>query len=119
MTWATQLVPACRDLRDRLAGAGIPATLDRSSLPVPGAFVTPASGEALTLKGAGRLTVNILLVVQPAGDLEALTGLAELLAKTLTVLTPDGPVDTSVVFPHNNNLHPAFRVPVVLKLEKE
>lgn len=116
MSWASRIVPACKDLRDRLAAAGVPASLDRSSLQIPGAWVTPANGATLTLGGVGRLRVEVLLVVQQSGDLESLTALSGLLDKVLTVVTPDGVVDTSVLFPHNNNLHPAFRVPVDLKL---
>lgn len=120
MSWAEHLVPACQDLADRLTAAGVPATLSRSQLRVPGAWVMPASGRQLTLSGAGTLRANVLLVAPSAGnkDREALEDLQGLLVRALTVLVPDEDVDTSVVFPHNNNALPAFRLVVDLDLEE-
>lgn len=116
MTWAARIVPACQDLADRLTAAGVPATVDRRRLEVPGAWVTPETARPLTLAGTGRCRVSVLLVAPMGGDLEALGVLAGLLEKTLTVVRPDDEVDTAVLFPHNNNPHPAFRLPVDLTL---
>jgi hypothetical protein len=118
MTWATRIVPACEDLAARLTAAGVRATLDRSKLSVPGAWITPGTARTLTLSGAGRVRASVLLVVPATGDLASLTALAGLLDKALTVLTPDEDVDTSVVLPHNNSALPAFRLAVDLTLEE-
>ena len=114
--WATRLVPACQELADTLTAAGVPATLDRSRLKLPGAWITPGTARAHTLAGRGRARADVLLVVAQSNDLESLTALGGLLATALTVLTPDGDVDTSVVLPIGNNALPAFRLPVNLYL---
>lgn len=114
--WAARLVPACQELAGLLTAAGVPATLDRSKLKLPGAWITPASARTHTLAGQGRARVSVLLVVAQSGDLESLTALSGLLAKALTVVKPDEDVDTSVVLPIGNNPLPAFRLAVDLKL---
>ncbi len=118
MTWAARIVPTCQGLADALTAAGVPATLDRARLAVPGAWVTPGTVPVGTLSGAAQLRASVLLVVPAGGDLAALTGLAKLLDKALTVLTPDDDVDTSVVLPHNGNALPAFRLGVDLDLKE-
>lgn len=119
MSWAARIVPACQELADVLTAAGVPATLDRARLAVPGAWVTPGKAHQLTLAGGGRVAASVLLVTSAASDLEALESLAGLLDKALAVVTPDEDVDTSVVLPVRNNPLPAFRLVVNLKLEKE
>jgi hypothetical protein len=120
VSWADRIVPACQHLADLLTQAGVPATLSRSTLRVPGAWVLPATATTETLSGAGTVRATVLLVAPSAGnkDQEALEDLAGLLARALTVITPDEDVDTSVVFPHNNNALPAFRLSVDLDLEE-
>jgi hypothetical protein len=118
MSYATSLVPACQHLADVLTAAGVPASLDRSSLQIPGAWITPGTARQLTLSGAGRARVSVLLVVPATGDLEALEALSVLLDKALTVVTPDEDVDTSVLLPIRNNPLPAFRLAVDLTLEE-
>lgn len=117
MSWASQIIPACQDLADTLTAAGVPATLNRTSLQVPGAWVRPDTAGRATLRG-GTTRASVLLVVPQAGDLEALGDLVDLLDKVLEVLDPDGDVDTSVVLPHNGNALPAFRLVVDLDLEE-
>lgn len=117
MSWAASLIPACEALVAELEGAGLRATLDRTKLPVPGAWVRPDTAGRLTLRG-GRARCSVLLVCQPAGDVEVLADLVELLEKALQVIEPDEDVDTSVVLPHNGNALPAFRVVVDLELEE-
>lgn len=119
MSWARNIVPACQELADLLTAAGVPATLDRAKLNLPGAWVTPGKGRQLTLAGAGRLSASVLLVTNAESDLEQLEALADLLDQALTVVTPDEDVDTSVVLPIRGNPLPAFRLVVNLKLEKE
>jgi len=113
MSYASRILPALVELVDVLDAAGVKATLDRSRLPVPGAWVTPASAAQLTLGGGARLTVHVLLVAQDSGEGEALATLSGLLDLTLEAITPDGDVDTSVVLARPNlSPLPAFRVPV-------
>lgn len=118
MSWADRIVPACQELADLLTAAGVPATLDRADLRVPGAWVTPGLARPRTLAGAGQVDVSVLLVSKAAGDQVSLSVLADLLSKALTVIDPDEDVDTSVVLPHNNNALPAFRLVVALDLEE-
>lgn len=117
MTWASRLLPACQELADLLTAAGVPATLNKDRLETPGAWITPGKARgARTLAGGGVVEVSVLLVVPAAKEAEALKGLGRLLELALTVIDPDGAVDTSIVLPHNNNALPAFRLPVNLDL---
>ena len=118
MSYADRIVPALEDLAELLTGAGVPATLERNSLQLPGAWVTPAVVGGFTLSGAAQLTAAVLLAVPAGGDLGPLKALTALLAKAETVLTPDEDVDTSVVLSVRNNPVPAFRLAVVIDLEE-
>jgi hypothetical protein len=115
MSYAGRLVPACRELAVLLTEAGVPATLDRKGLQVPGAWVRPDSAGPYTL-GAARARASVILVAPQAGDSEALEDLCGLLDAALTVIDPEEDVDTSVVLPHNGNALPAFRLVVDLDL---
>lgn len=117
MSWAAHLIPACQYLADRLTAAGVPSTLDRRTLQVPGAWVRPDTAGRATLRG-GTARVSVLLVCQQSNDGEALEDLVALLEDALTVIDPDEDVDTSVVLPHNGNNLPAFRLVVDLELEE-
>lgn len=108
-------------VRDALAGAGVVATIDPSTLVAPGAWVMPREipEDAWTLTGPSTVSAYVYLIAGDVGVPEALDVLSELLAKTLTVLTPDGPVNTStaVSLPDNpTTALPAFLVPVSLDL---
>lgn len=118
MSWADRIVPACKELQQVLTAAGVPATLSRSSLRVPGAWISPATANGKTLDGTGRANVDVLLVVPAQADEEALGDLQDLLSKAISVVrpAPGTDVDTSVIFPHNNNALPAFRLVVALSL---
>lgn len=118
-TYRTRIVTTLQGLCDSLTAAGVPASQDRARMQIPGAWVTPASIGHWTLDGAGVITAAVLLVVPAAGDVESLEALAGLLDKTLAVLTPDEDVDTSVVLNVRNNSHPAFRLAVLIDLDKE
>lgn len=117
MSYAAALVPALRNLAGLLTAAGVPAGLDRSTMTVPGAWVTPATARQVTLSGAGRARAHVLLVTTAGNDSEALEGLSGLLDRALTVISPDEDVDTSVVLSVRNNSLPAFRLAVDLTLE--
>lgn len=112
---------ACQSLADRLTDAGVPATLNRTSLQVPGAWVRPDKALGVATLAGWSLTgarASVLLVVSQAGDLESLSDLEGLLVKALTVIDPEEDPDTSVVLPHNGNALPAFRLVVDLDLEE-
>lgn len=111
------LVAACRNLAALLKTAGVPASLDRDRLQVPGAWVRPdtVSGP-VNLAGESTARVSVLLVAPASGDAEALADLCRLLDKALTVITPDEDVDTSVALPLRGNTLPAFRLVVDLDL---
>jgi hypothetical protein len=118
MTYAADLVPALEGLRDLLIAAGVRASLDRATLPVPGAWVRPDSTAGYSLAGDGRARVSVLLVCpQNNKDSESLRDLTRLLDKALTVIDPDDDVDTSVVLPVGQNNLPAFRLVVDLDLK--
>lgn len=120
MTYAARLVPALKSLCAQLTAAGVPASLDRATMKVPGAWVRPdtTSGDdnLRDSSSTGTARVSVLLVAPTAGDAEALADLARLLDKTLAVIDPDDDVDTSVVLPIRSTNHPAFRVVVDLPL---
>lgn len=116
---AARILPALEHLADLLTEAGVRATVDRAELAIPGAWVTPGTARTVTLSGAGRVRASVLLVAPGStGDREALKTLTGLLGLALEVLDPDEDVDTSVVFPHQNNMLPAFRLAVDLDLEE-
>ncbi len=118
MSWATSLVPACQSLAALLTQAGVPASLNRADVRVPGAWFAPETAGQVTLSGAGRARVAVYLVTQPAGDLEVLKDLTAQLEAALTVIDPDEDVDTSVVINIRRNTVPAFRLLVDLDLEE-
>lgn len=118
MSYAARIVPALQDLRDQLTAAGVPASLDRARMQVPGAWVTPASVGGFTLSGAAELTAAVLLVAPAGGDEAPLTVLTGLLERAMTVLTPDEDVDTSVVLSVRSNSLPAFKLAVTIDLQE-
>lgn len=117
-SYADRLPAAMEQLVTLLRGAGLPADTDRMRMKIPGAWVRPDTVTSYTLAGEGgpaRSRVSVLLVAPQEGDAEALADLSRLLAKALTVLSPDEDVDTSVAVPIRNNMHPAFRLTVDLE----
>jgi hypothetical protein len=119
VTWAADLIPALERLQAVLATAGVKASLDRATVQVPGAWITPSTARTHTLAGHGRVRASVLLVAPASGDLNALKILTGLLNKALTVITPDEDVDTSVLLSIRNESLPAFRLAVDLNLNKE
>ncbi len=115
--YAGRLVPALKALAAELTAAGIPTSLDRQTMRVPGAWVRPDTVTATSLAGdtgPARSRVSVLLACPTQGDAEALADLSRLLAKALTVIDPDEDVDTSVLLTIRSNTHPAFRLVVDL-----
>lgn len=115
--YAGRLVPALKGLAQHLTTAGLPTSLDRQTMRVPGAWLRPDSVTATSLagdKGPARARCSLLLACPTQGDAEALADLSRLLAKALDVITPDEDVDTSVLLTIRSNTHPAFRLVVDL-----
>jgi hypothetical protein len=104
---------AAVQLRDQLAGAGVPATLNPGDLNPPGAWVrvrtiTPETLTAYTVR------LDVYLVVGDANAAQAWDNLGTLLDKALTVVEPDEPVNTatSVQLPHGGPALPAMHLTV-------
>jgi hypothetical protein len=113
----TALVAACDQLVADLTAAGVRATLNRSQVNTPGAWVVPTAVEITTLGGGGTASVDVVLVVGDTGDRTALTQLDELLDKVLDLdLAFTAPVDTTYALVLTGPPLPAFRVPVALDL---
>lgn len=100
-------------LRDSLAGAGCPASLDPGSLNPPGAWVRVRTITPETLT-AWVVRFDVYLIVGDASTLQAMDGLGELLDAALTVVEPDEPIKyaASVVLPHGPQPLPAVHLTV-------
>lgn len=99
-----------------LKSAGITANIDPNKLNPPCAWVTPRSVERSTLDGVGDLTCDVYLVTADNGLFEAMFSLESMLAKALTVLDPDGPIETDAgIETSNNQVLPAFKFPLVVR----
>jgi hypothetical protein len=118
MTYAARIAPALEELRSVLEGAGVKAATRRDKVPVPGAFVAPASVSVTPTLGGGLATLRAHVLLVAADNDAATTELAKLLDAALGVLEPDEDVDTSLLFPINNNPLPAWRLVVDLELEE-
>lgn len=111
-------------LRDQLAGAGVPASLDPASVQVPGALIVPQWLDEMTFTGAYRMVVYVYLVAPAVGVLEALDILSGLLDAATPVVEPSTEegdrLETNQVvsLPSNPGTPlPAFRLIAHLTLE--
>lgn len=75
-------------LRDALAGAGVPASLDPAQVVPPGAWIRANWLDYMTMTGAGRLVTDVYLIAPAVGTLEALDILGGLYHAALTVVEP-------------------------------
>jgi hypothetical protein len=128
MSTGADIKAAAVALRDALAGAGIPTSLEPNEVPVPGAWVSvrevpaPEQGtsKGWTLEGRPTSVTAHVYLVAPAGStLKALDILGGLLDKALDVIDPDGAINTAIALPlqqYPNQPLPAFLVPVDLDL---
>lgn len=98
-------------LRDELAGAGCPASLDPATLNPPGAWVRVRTITAETLT-AYAVRFDVFLIVPDGPALQNVDGLGTLLDAALTVMEPDEPINfaTSVVLPHGPQPLPAVHL---------
>jgi hypothetical protein len=112
-----RLLAACDELATRLAAAGVPATLDRDTVQLPGAWLVPATLDLTTLGGDGTARVDVVLVAGLHDNRAVLTALAGLLDQCLAALVvPAEPVDTSWAVALREQTFPAWRLPVDLDI---
>ena len=105
-------------LAQALTLAGVPASVEPSEVPVPGAWVTARTADIETLAGGGTLHAYVYLIAAENGIREAHKELGKLLA-----LMPDTWVagelslNEGVALPANPSTPlPAYRVPVDLDI---
>lgn len=114
-----KILQALVPLVDALKSAGITTSIDPAQLNPPCAWVTPSTLEKSTLDGGGDLTCDVYLVTADNGLFESMVSLETMLAKVLTVIDPDGPIDVAAgVETSMNSVLPAFRIPVIIRSEK-
>jgi hypothetical protein len=108
---------ALTPIRDALAGAGVPASLDPASVQLPGAWITARSIDQMTMRGGGRLTYHLYLIAPAVPTLQALDILNGLYDAALPVIDPvteEGDIvdlAQSVLLPSNpGTALPAFRL---------
>lgn len=102
-----------------LKGAGVATSIDPANLNPPCAWVTPSSLEMAYLNGDGELTCDVYLVTADNGLFDSMVALETMLAKALTVLDPDGPIDVAAgVETSGNRVLPAFKIPVIVRSPK-
>lgn len=88
-------------LRDSLAGAGIPTTLNPGEVNPPGCWVQISDITALTMDEGYSVRFLLHLAVPEASAIEAWDNLSDLLDKALTVVEPDEPMRPGgLVLPH-------------------
>lgn len=108
------------ELLAALESADVFASMDPAAVNTPGGWLAVDELRPATVAGGLQLRCSLYLIANDADPLRAVTKLAELHTKTLTVLTPDGPVLTQgVVLPDTPTPLPALRVPVYLYTESE
>lgn len=115
---------ALAGLRDAIAGAGVPASLDPQTVQVPGAWIAPQWIDELTMTGGARLVTHVYLIAPAVGTLEVLDILGNLLDAALPVIEPSTEegdrLDTNqaVTLPANpTTALPAFRLITHLTME--
>lgn len=113
----SRLVAALEELTADLLEAGVRASLVRSEVNTPGAWVNPETVDITTLDGSGTCGVDVFLVVGDVGALASLTALDGLLDKLLAAgIYPTEPIDTSYALVLTGPPLPAFRVRVTIDL---
>lgn len=106
------LAPVVLALKD----AGVPANIDPAKLNPPCVWVQPTEVEATYLDGGGELSCDVYLVAPDTGLFESMVALEKMLAKVLTVLAPDGPIDTAAgIETSDNRVLPAFKFPLIVR----
>lgn len=106
------LAPVVLALKD----AGVPANIDPAKLNPPCVWVQPTEVEETYLDGSGDLSCDVYLVAKDAGLFESMLALEKLLAKVLTVLDPDGPIDLAAgIETSDNRVLPAFKFPLIVR----
>lgn len=112
---------ALNSVRQVLAGAaGVNTSVDPAALVPPGIWVVAREipEDAWTLAGPAYVNAYLYLIAGDVGTPEAHDILGAMLAKVLTVVTPDGPINTAmaITLADNPTPLPAYLVPVRLDL---
>lgn len=103
---------AIENLAVVLQSAGLKASSDNQKLNPPCAWIHPGPINASTLDGAFTMTAQVTLITPKTTPLNDLDKLSGMLVQLLTVLEPDGAIDTDTSAQIAQKLHPAFVVPV-------
>ena len=107
---------AIEGLVSTLVDAGLSASPDNQGLNPPCVYVHPGDITPLTLDGTYTMSAQVSLIAPNTSQKGNLVALNEMLDLVLTVLEPDGPIDTQGVASVNNKNLPAFSFPVNLDL---
>ena len=100
-----------------LGDAGVPAVADARDVNPPMAWVTTGDLTIQTLAGGGSLVCNIDLIAPDLGETGSRPVLNGMLRKALTVITPDGPIETDRALPlRDGSTLPAYRIPVEVEV---
>lgn len=110
---------AVQTVRDALASAGIRSHVDPKRVAIPGAWINPREIRGTTLDGAMNVVLDVHLVVPDQAAGSALTQLDALLGRALTVIEPDGAIETAEVLQTDKYALPCFTVPVIITTQRK
>lgn len=107
---------ALESVTEALKSAGIDARVDPRDLNTPCAWVAARKWTPTYMCGDGETTIDVYLIVDDTGIVQAYSGLNDLLSKALTVLDVEGDVslEDSVTLPSGGGPVPAFRLTTVV-----
>ena len=112
---AIDIPPALQALADELTAAGIATSIDPTTIPTPGAWLTIAQIDPDRLCGEVSVTADLYLVAPDIGHVAALTYLSSMLGDVVALVpslgqaTPD-----AVVLPGHPGALPALRASLTL-----
>ncbi len=115
-----QILPALQGQAADLIAAGIPTSLIRSEVKIPGAMLVPTRAYVSTLEFGGTLRADLYLLSPDHGDdtkvIRVLSGLLDQAVNVIT-LDADEVVDLNYTFQTASGAGvPAWRVPIDLDL---
>lgn len=109
------MLPELDQLLELLRAAGLKASMDPADLNLPGVWLAVDTVDVANLKGDLRLGCLLFLIAGDQDPRRAIGVCSAMFQKVLTVLSPDGAVQTQgVVMPADPTPLPALRVPVNL-----
>lgn len=108
---ANDLLTELTNMASRLTAAGVPASVDPTTIPVPGAWVTVDQLQADRLGGEWTASAAVYLLARDTGHTAAVATLGELLDKTVDALpATTTAVPDSLALPGLAGPVPAMRV---------